>query len=372
MIEREESLTIRERKLYISMGRTNGDVVMESKMRLDAKHGIGIPAGKITSFIAYLGENGIVESDLAREFALDSAALRDPGARIPLDLWLRLNRRASALLEDPDFGLHYGMYFWGMPSLLGHLLSACRNVDEVLEKYLRYQQLEHDAWRLDVLRSGDSVELEVVPSCPEICDRLVLDFIFASLYGISARLTGRPLELESVSFSYERPKLTDAHHRIFRCPVNFSCARNVISVKRECFAVPVRNSSADVRDRLEEPLERALKAAGYGKRISSRVSGSIALRRGEKPATLATVADELGMSARDLQLKLKAEGTTFQQLRDSFLKQMSLEYLSDGTLSIKEIAFLTGFSETSAFHRAFVRWTGKTPGQVRAGRVGLP
>lgn len=75
------------------------------------------------------------------------------------------------------------------------------------------------------------------------------------------------------------------------------------------------------------------------------------------------------MGVRYLQLKLKAEGTTFHEIRESFLKEMALGYLRDGTLGLKEISFLLGFSEPSAFHRAFVRWTGRTPGEVRGFRA---
>jgi len=71
------------------------------------------------------------------------------------------------------------------------------------------------------------------------------------------------------------------------------------------------------------------------------------------------------MSERSLQRKLSAEATTFDQLLDELRHGLSLRYLADPRISIAETAYLLGYSEPSAFHRAFKRWTGQTPSQAR-------
>ena len=86
--------------------------------------------------------------------------------------------------------------------------------------------------------------------------------------------------------------------------------------------------------------------------------------RGDE-VTADSVAKALGMSARTLRRRLEAENTTFQELRDALRKGRALEHMRESQLTISEIAYLLGFGETSAFHRAFRRWTGKTPAQYR-------
>jgi len=71
------------------------------------------------------------------------------------------------------------------------------------------------------------------------------------------------------------------------------------------------------------------------------------------------------MSERSLQRRLADEGQTFDALLDELRHELALRYLADKTLAIAEVAFLLGYSEPSAFHRAFKRWTGKTPTQAR-------
>jgi AraC-like DNA-binding protein len=87
-----------------------------------------------------------------------------------------------------------------------------------------------------------------------------------------------------------------------------------------------------------------------------------ALRAGEGHVDV--IAKRLGLTARSLQRRLKDEGTTFNAVREDVRRQLSRRFLEDG-LSIAEISFLLGFSEPSAFFRAFKRWTGQTPLEAR-------
>lgn len=83
--------------------------------------------------------------------------------------------------------------------------------------------------------------------------------------------------------------------------------------------------------------------------------------------SLADMARALHMSPRTLQRRLDAKGVRFQALVDAMRRELAERYLDDARLSIAEVAYLLGFSEVSAFHRACKRWTGKSPGQLRGG-----
>jgi AraC-like DNA-binding protein len=80
-----------------------------------------------------------------------------------------------------------------------------------------------------------------------------------------------------------------------------------------------------------------------------------------------SVAQRLGMPLRTLQRRLREENTTLAALIDGVRFELAERYLSDARISSQEAAFLLGFSDVSAFHRAFVRWTGVTPAEYRSG-----
>jgi AraC-like DNA-binding protein len=77
--------------------------------------------------------------------------------------------------------------------------------------------------------------------------------------------------------------------------------------------------------------------------------------------TLEAVAANFALSPRSLQRKLQEEGVSYQQLVDEVRKSLALQYLASGQYPLKEISYILGYNETSAFSRAFKRWTGAAP-----------
>jgi AraC-like DNA-binding protein len=95
-----------------------------------------------------------------------------------------------------------------------------------------------------------------------------------------------------------------------------------------------------------------------------RAAAQEALGAGDLSVTV--VARQLGVAPRTLQRRLaEAHDTTFVAVVDELRAELAEQWLVDRELSVAEIAFALGFADQSAFHRAFVRWTGRTPGQVR-------
>lgn len=88
-----------------------------------------------------------------------------------------------------------------------------------------------------------------------------------------------------------------------------------------------------------------------------------ALKR-EEPS-LPLIARQIAMSPRSIQMKLKEEGVTFRQLLDEVRMNIAVSHLSENAISTADLSFLLGFSEPSAFHRTFKKWTGITPSAFR-------
>jgi AraC-like DNA-binding protein len=84
---------------------------------------------------------------------------------------------------------------------------------------------------------------------------------------------------------------------------------------------------------------------------------------------LESVAEQMHISPQTLRRHLREEGTSFQGLKDQLRRDMAIYHLSRAELSLQQIAEQLGFSEPSAFHRAFKKWTGLTPGAYRAQEV---
>lgn len=168
-------------------------------------------------------------------------------------------------------------------------------------------------------------------------------------------------ELREASFCYPEPAHVEEYRRVFGCPLRFDAERTALCFPREALGRPMASSDP----RLHAVLERA--AADVLARLQPAVGVAAQVRRvlseelrGGTP-TLEHVARRLAMGARTLNRRLQLEGTSFQQQLADLRHELARCYLADRRLSIAEVGYLLGFSEPSAFHRAFKRWTGQSP-----------
>ncbi len=181
-------------------------------------------------------------------------------------------------------------------------------------------------------------------------------------------LCGRHIDLDRVDFIGAPPRHPEKYRELFGCSVYYGQANNLLYFDSEYLSLPVVHT--------EESLEEFLRTAPYqllmmdARRGSEKVVSQVRammghdFSRGFPPFD--SIAQALNMSAPTLRRRLRREGVTFQQLKDQCRCEAARLYLKRPRLPISEVAYLLGFTDASAFHRAFRKWTGQTPGQFRA------
>ena len=202
-----------------------------------------------------------------------------------------------------------------------------------------------------------------MPGSPAV-SRPYAEYTFAACYLRTRHAVGDfdPIRVE---FTHSRPDDTSEHERIFRAPVHFECERLQLVFSRAVWEQPNNTKpNPDLCAVLEEHAKSLLADLPSAGLVGEARETTMAQRRGGTP-TLEHVAQQLGMSGRTLQRRLKQEGTTFAKLLDDLRSGMARAYLADSQISLCEVSYLLGFSEQSAFNRAFKRWMGLTPLQFR-------
>ena len=181
------------------------------------------------------------------------------------------------------------------------------------------------------------------------------------------RLTESKLVLLEVSFVSPAPKELNKYNEIFNAPLKFGRSENELLMDRDCLGLPIFLSDQTVLTTLEQLADNRLKELFPENTLSREVNKTIGKElMGGREINLDVVAGKLAMSPRNLQLKLKEEGTTYQEVLDDLRKKIALDNLKEPGASIGDLAFLLGYSDQSAFNHAFKRWTGKTPRQFRS------
>ncbi|HUK63797.1 MAG TPA: helix-turn-helix domain-containing protein, partial [Dongiaceae bacterium] len=197
------------------------------------------------------------------------------------------------------------------------------------------------------------------------------EFLIASWVRAGRAITGVDWSPLEVRFAHAAPAVSSDHERFFRAPIRFAMGENSFSFAVELLALPCARADATLAALIDryaaERISRASGSGGLADRARSLLETE--LRSGEVSA--GGLAKRLGMSVRSLNRVLVAEGTTYQALLDGLRHELAARQLTDTSSSVWEVAFQLGFSDLSAFYRAFRRWTGTTPAEFRA-RAGAP
>jgi AraC-like DNA-binding protein len=168
-----------------------------------------------------------------------------------------------------------------------------------------------------------------------------------------------------VCFEHPRPRTVDEHRRIFGCEVGFDAPEHAVTFHRDALVLPVVQADPRLGALIDRYAEELLRRLPRGNALSDRVRQLVAESLCDGDHGLEPIAGRLRMSPRTLQRRLQDESTSHQQIVDELRHELALKYLAEPAVSIGEVAFLLGFSDPSAFHRAFRRWTGTTPGEHR-------
>jgi len=330
------------------------------------------PKVAVTSTLAMVraaAARGFPTADLVARVSLTPEILEDPDARIPgdaaLQLWQALIERTGdpALQLAAPTQLPFGAY-----RVIDYLVGASATVGEGVLRFAQFFRLIADAISLTVEEEPDGQRLCLKTVGGGAVPSVYVDYVFAALVG-RIRMRIRPeLQLRGVELRRPPPADPRPYEACFRAPVRFSAELDRLCFTAAEWAAPIAGADEALARVLEEHA-RVLEA-----RLPEAATDFISEVRSSIVATLPDSADEdhvaraLHMSTRTLQRNLSGAGTTFRTVLDDVRSGLAESYLADGRVSIPEVAFLLGFSEQSSFHRAFLRWTGSSPGRWRRER----
>ena len=330
------------------------------------------------SFLASMGQmfrrllelHGLDAVGIARNAGFDLAAIPAPGERIESDKLDAILRVAIPLIRDPAFGLR-AAHSWHPSELgvLGYAWLSSSTLRTGLERLVRYSRLigERAITEIEDSKQGLKVRFWAKRGNPAVVPvaAVFADMAIALLLDMCRMNAGAALRPVAATFRRRKPEPADASERFFGCPVQFGVEENafVLSAKDADRPLPSANRQlAAVFDKmLTEELARLDKSD-----VVSRARAAVLEQLSSGEGTEEDTAKQLHMSPRTLQRKLAEAKTTYLKLVDDTRKDLALRYIEDPRRTLTDITFSLGFSQQSAFTRAFRRWTGLSPSEYRA------
>jgi len=310
------------------------------------------------------------ELSLARAgvHALDFA---NPDTRIPHRAAVALLEEAIAVTGDPACGLRAGEQIEpGDFHVLEYAARAAPNLGEAVRVLARYFRLMHDAIEISLKEVGENVAW-----CHRTTDAVHLppavnDFAVAASVTFVRRNVCHVEPPVEVWFTHAQPSYVAEYERIFQAPIRFGAPWNAVVLKPGRLSAPMLQANPRVSHAFELHAQTLLERLQRSDGTAGRVREAVLKELGSGEVSMSRVAQTLAMSVATLRRRLEAEGTTFSDLVDDVRKKLAHQYLSESSPSVSEVAFLLGFSNVTAFHRAFRRWHGMPPTEYRARNLG--
>src|SRR5512138_707269 len=313
---------------------------------------------------------GVDAEGLLRSVGVSRQTLDDPDARLPNPAVGALWAKAYELTGDPVLSVHAAeACSLGAYKVIDYMGASARTVGEAFRCSARYFPLVNTAVRIAIDESGDPVTFDVADARgdPAGVTRPYAEYCLAVFLLHVRAGTGVAFPVRRATFTHRRPPDASEHERILGCPVQFEAERNQLSIARAAWETPTRGPQPGVLAVLIEHADLLLERLPRGPALVERTRRAIADRLRGRDPSLESVAHELGMSERSLQRHLRDLGYGFNGLADEVRAATAHLYLEQPDVALSEIAYLLGFADQSAFHRAFKRWTGVTPRQARLG-----
>ena len=330
----------------------------------------GVSVRPMYAFAEALQQDGISMDPLLARAGVARSVYDDPGSRIPYESARLFYLEASRLSPRPALGLAACRHFDATQlQLLEYYLASSPDVLEALRSLVTWGALLRDKPPFALEEIDGGVVLRFLAPSPAV-PRCVVDFVVGTLHLVGRRVFGRvgkPVSCQTMCacFAYAPPDAVAEYTDFFDGAVVFDAPHSGLLVGAHVLHVKMARANQWLRQVLETHLE------GFGHptdplSFSHRVRSLIADALSDNGVDMDSIATKLHMSRSTLRRKLAGDGTTLRALTHDVRVALALEHLRRPETSISEIAFLVGYNDVTAFHKAFKRWTGLTPSEQRA------
>ncbi|MBU2874640.1 AraC family transcriptional regulator [Marinobacter salexigens] len=310
---------------------------------------------------------GVNVQELARRFHLNEQTLTSPEARISIPRFMRLGHAAIQTCGNTALGLRMGALTRPVDMGLPGLAGECTNtVGKAIQTLIHYSLLTSRNSRGTPTAEPEKRLIQFYSIQPyNAFNYFVVDSVLSAWTQFLRTISGHWDVLERVTIEYPSTGMDELFEAWFRCPVQFGAAANGITVRQDIWRQDTLQAQSAMYDKLTLLCDMEMREIQRGWTTGDRVKSLLTpLFRGETPS-LETIASKLGVTPWTLQRQLGSENTGFRELMDETRKQLARDYIRETETSLSEIAWLLGFSNPAALHKAYRRWFGISPGEHR-------
>ncbi|MDD5297727.1 MAG: AraC family transcriptional regulator [Rhodocyclaceae bacterium] len=297
--------------------------------------------------------------------------LTTPLARVSSDHYGALWHLIAQALDDEFFGMDSRPMKVGSFTLLCHAVIHGDTLERALRRALRFLRLVLDDLEGELVREGDTARV-VLRERGEPRRAFAYGTFLIILHGLACWLAGRRIPLLRADFRCAEPAFSPEWRVLFSPELHFSQGRTGISFAAEYLDMPNIQNERTMKEFLRSAPANFLVKYKNSAGLTARIRRRLREMPPDAWPDFDTLARQLHASPATLRRHLDREGQSYRTLKDDLRRDLAIGFLSHTETSVTDIGAKLGFAESSAFHRAFKKWTGASPGEYRHTLVASP
>ncbi|MBN7797821.1 AraC family transcriptional regulator [Parahaliea mediterranea] len=311
---------------------------------------------------------GIDPGDLYRQLNIRIGSLEDDNSGIAVARYLELLNLASDKFQRPYLGLEIALVREVADfGVLGYIMRNASSVRQCFQMVEKYMDIVSPGARSSISQVGEHYMLtyQVEGYSPQAC-RHEVEMSLCQVVRLVQELTQQEWYPEEVYFQHAGLADITPLSEAFRARIRFDHFCNGVLVPEDILNAPVSNADPQLLSILEQQVAKSLQGFQQSTGFLSNVTFLISSYIGTESCCSESIARQLGISRRSLHRRLAEHGSSLTRLRETVMVQVAKESLSATNVSITELAQRLGYSDSSAFNRAFKRLAGASPTRYRA------
>jgi AraC-like DNA-binding protein len=319
-----------------------------------------VPAGYVAAAVGAARSHGLDPAPALAAAGIPGSLLDDPRARFTPEQTATFTRELWRLSDDEMFGLGRAPVPRGAFRLLSYALIHSPDLRAVWRRFVEFTPAIAGLPRFALDITDGQARLQADLTGVTDPDHLVTDFVLVLAHRFSGWLVGRRLGLLAVELPYPAPPDVVEYDRMFGAPLRFGRCRPALVLDERALSLPVIRDEADLDEYLRHSPADVLAQRDYGTTLADQVRTILERSSRGKPPSSDEIARRLSISPQHLRRRLRDDGTSLRAIREELLRDAAITGLSRGE-PVDAVSARLGFSEASAFRRAFKRWTGSPP-----------
>lgn len=321
---------------------------------------VTLPILYIRQFIELVDSRGVPTAGWLQQLGIDPNAAGEQLITLPWASLRSLLLDAGRLIREPSIGLLVGERLHiNAHGVLGHAAMSARTVRDLLGLIERFLVLRTDLVHMSTVDSGNTLDVILQDNRPLGDIRQpVTEVVAMAIHNILDIITLGQCKLTTVTFPFDGDQaLAEA---LFRCPVHYNRSQVCLSLPLATIDKPLKMANGRSFEEATRICQQELRKIAAERGLTSRVRRLLLQSQNGFPS-LDITARRFHLTPRTLHRRLLAEGTAYRPLLEEVRQQLAMRYLETGKMTVKEIAFALGYSDTANFRKAFKRWTNQAP-----------